>query len=166
MCKLLEMTENQKLNQKLKLFLSLEVYLSLLDLAPKSKQEHRKAILDFLCLLFSRDKNSPVEKDYDDYGYYLQILRKKSITTKESAISYAKRFFSWLSENSECINIETLNTLPEQRPRRKRTRRVNTLLSPYLYENLELLANEEGTDIPTKLNAIVAQYIARRKSNV
>ena len=160
------MTENEKLTQKLKNFLSLEVYLSLLDLTPKSKQEHRKAILNFLCLLFSRDRNTPVEKDYEDYDYYLRILRKKSITTTESAISYAQRFFFWLSENPECISIETLNTLPVQRPRRKRTRRVSTLLSPYLYEQLKILADNEGIDIPTMLNAIVAQYVAHRKDSI
>ena len=95
------MTESENLKQKLNVCLSLEVYLFLLELAPSSKLEHRKAILNFLCLLFARDRQAPIEKDYDDYRYYLQILRKQDISRVERALSYAQRFFFLVSGKSQ-----------------------------------------------------------------
>ena len=158
------MTVNENLNRKIELFLSVEVYLSLLDVVPEYRLQHRKAILDFLCLLFSRDKNSPTPKDYEDYSYYLQVLRKKDSEYVRYAISYVERFYSWLAENPKCISLETLTTPPKQRPRRKRSRRVDTLLSADLYEGLSLLAKDNNVDIPTMLNVIVSKYVAHQKA--
>ena len=160
------MSEMKKIQEKLGIQLSVDVYVSLLDLAPNSKQEHRKSILDFLCLLMTRDKLSPDEKDYEDYHHYLTVTRKKSLTLADNAISYVKRFYDWLSENPNCHDVEKVKTLPKQRPRRKRSRRVSTLLSSCLYENLQLLAEHDNTDIPTILNTIVARYIAHRKGDI
>ena len=75
-------------------------------------------------------------------------------------------FFSWLAENPKCTSLETLNIPLKQRPRRKRERRVSTSLSSYLYEQLELLANHDGIDIPTMLNVIVSKYVAHRKDDI
>ena len=158
------MTVNENLNRKIELFLSVEVYLSLLDVAPSYRLQHRKAILNFLCLLFTRDKNSPTEKDYEDYDYYLRFHRKKDISIAESEISYVRRFYSWLSENPNCTSLETLTTPPKQRPRRKRTRRISTLLSGSQYEELRLLADERCIDVSTVLNEIVSKYLAHQKA--
>lgn len=154
------MTEYETLNAKL------EVYLSLLDVMPATKSVHRKAISEFLPLLLERGRNIPLDDDYDDYRYYLLFQKKKSITLIQPIIRYIERFFSWVAENPECTSLETVNTKPEQRPRLKRTRKVSVLLSPYLYDSLMLLADNDCTDIPTMLNALVSRYVAHRKNDI
>ncbi len=154
------MTEYETLNAKL------EVYLSLLDVMPATKSVHRKAISEFLPLLLERGRNIPLDDDYYDYRYYLHFQKKKSLSVTQLNIRCIERFFSWLAENPECTSIETVNTKPEQRPRLKRTRKVSVLLSPYLYDSLVLLADNDCTDIPTMLNALVSRYVAHRKNDI
>lgn len=154
------MTESEKLNAKL------DVYLSLLDVMPATKSVHRKAISEFLPLLLERGRNIPLDDDYYDYRYYLHFQKKKSLSVTQLNIRCIERFFSWLAENPECTSIETVNTKPEQRPRLKRTRKVSVLLSPYLYDSLVLLADNDCTDIPTMLNALVSRYVAHRKNDI
>lgn len=154
------MTEYETLNAKL------EVYLSLLDVMPATKSVHRKAISEFLPLLLERGRNIPLDDDYYDYRYYLHFQKKKSLSVTQLNIRCIERFFSWLAENPECTSIETVNTKPEQRPRLKRTRKVSLLLSPYLYDSLVLLADNDCTDIPTMLNALVSRYVAHRKNDI
>lgn len=154
------MTEYKTLNAKL------EVYLSLLDVMPATKSVHRKAISEFLPLLLERGRNIPLDDDYYDYRYYLHFQKKKSLSVTQLNIRCIERFFSWLAENPECTSIETVNTKPEQRPRLKRTRKVSVLLSPYLYDSLVLLADNDCTDIPTMLNALVSRYVAHRKNDI
>lgn len=154
------MTEYETLNAKL------EVYLSLLDVMPATKSVHRKAISEFLPLLLERGRNIPLDDDYYDYRYYLHFQKKKSLSVTQLNIRCIERFFSWLAENPECTSTETVNTKPEQRPRLKRTRKVSVLLSPYLYDSLVLLTDNDCTDIPTMLNALVSRYVAHRKNDI
>lgn len=154
------MTESENLNAKL------DVYLSLLNVTPATKNIYKKAISGFFPLLLANGRNIPLDDDYDDYGYYLLIQQKKSVSLTRDAIRHVQRFFSWLAENPNCTSIETVNTLPEQRPRTKRARRVSTMLSAYLYESLEILANHDCTDIPTILNSLVSRYVAHRKNDI
>lgn len=157
------MTEGENLQY---LQSQLEVYLSLLDITPATQRIHRKAISGFFPLLFARGRKIPCEDDYDDYRCYLHFQKKKSLSFTDYAVSCVQRFFTWSAENPKCTSIETLNTPPKQRPRTKRTRRVSTLLSPYLYESLEILANYDCTDIPTMLNTVVSKYVAQRKNDI
>ena len=140
----------------------LEFYLSLLDITPATKRIHRKAILGFLALLRERCRNAPIEDDYDDYRYQLQIERKKSISSVEYALSSVRRFFSWVKANPECSSIETMNTPPVQSPSKRRTRRVSTLLSAKVYENLALLSKHDGIEISAMLNTLITKYVAYR----
>ena len=154
------MTEYETLNAKL------EVYLSLLDVMPATKSVHRKAISEFLPLLLERGRNIPLNDDYYDYRYYLHFQKKKSLSVTQLNIRCIERFFSWLAENPECTSIETVKIPPEQPPRKKRARKVTIMLSAYLYEAVELLADYDGIEIPTMLNALVSRYVAHRKNDI
>ena len=99
-------------------------------------------------------------------NYCVIRKKKKSITLIQPIIHCIERFFSWSAENPECTSLETVNTKPEQRQRLKHTHKVSVLLSPYLYDSLETLANHDYTDIPTMLNALVSRYVAHRKSDI
>ena len=154
------MTEHEKLNAKS------EVYLSLRRLSHETKRIYRQAFLDFFALLLERGRNTPIEDDYDDFRYYLRFDLKKEISTAEYAISCVKRFFAWSAENPECTSLDTVKTFPQQAPCKKRSRKVSTMLSAYLYEAIELLADYDGIDIPTMLNALVSKYVAHRKNDI
>lgn len=67
----IRMTEGENPNAKL------DVYLSLLDVMPATKNVHRKAILGFFPLLLANGRNIPLDDDYDDYRYFLLIQKKR-----------------------------------------------------------------------------------------
>lgn len=154
------MTEYEILNTKL------EVYLSLKRVSYTTQKIYRKVLLDFFALLVQQGRNTPIDDDYNDFRDYLYFDLKKSISATEYSLSCVKRFFAWSALNPECMSVDTVKVKPQEYPLRKRRRKVSTMLSPYLYEALEILADYDYTDIPTILNALVEKYVARRKRDI
>lgn len=136
-------------------------YLYTLKLTPATKQKHKEAISDFFALLIVRDREYPAERDYDDFGKYLIVNEKKNLADMEREIGYIKRFFSWLAKNPNHNDIQ-----PEQPLQPQKTHRVTTVLTPYLYEGLQILAHYDDMEIPTILKNLVIKYVAYRKHDI